>query len=139
MNKESAYEFGLQDNVGALQGAFNPGCWRWWGGDIIPLDTWTQVGVGVDGTNEMHYVNGAFTEQRQDHLSSVLGNDADLNLAASNNEQRVSVFFGKDDDLTLVVRARDGDTFNGLEILILQDFEQRHFAQQTDIHVSAFG
>ena len=56
MNKESAYEFGLQDNVGALQGAFGPGCWRWWGSDVIPLDTWTQVMVGVDGTSEQHYL-----------------------------------------------------------------------------------
>eukprot|EP01052_Picozoa_sp_SAG31_P086864 SAG31_NODE_47685_length_228_cov_41.542636_1_plen_61_part_01 len=29
----------------------------------IPLDVWTHVTVGVDGTSEKHFVNGDFVEQ----------------------------------------------------------------------------
>ena len=50
MNKESAYEFGLEDASGRLQGAFGPGCWRWWGTVSIPLDVWTHVAAGAEGT-----------------------------------------------------------------------------------------
>ena len=110
MNKESAYEFGLQDNVGALQGAFNPGCWRWWGGDIIPLDTWTQVGVGVDGTNEMHYVNGAFTEQ-DGCAGSCPANDNHFRIGArtdlwdgQGNDGHASQFLGSIDEVMLFGR-----------------------------------
>jgi hypothetical protein len=40
--KEGAYEFGLQDDTGALQGAANGapgkgGCWRWFGTVRVPL------------------------------------------------------------------------------------------------------
>ena len=52
--RESTYEYGIQDNTGALQGAFGPGCWRWWGTAIVPVNEWTHVGAGVDGTNEKH-------------------------------------------------------------------------------------
>ena len=40
INKEGSYELGLQDNTGALQGAFSP-CWRWFGTRIIPAHEWT--------------------------------------------------------------------------------------------------
>ena len=42
MNKESVYEYGLQDNSGLLQGAFSP-CWRWWGSVAVPIEEWTHV------------------------------------------------------------------------------------------------
>ena len=61
--RESTYEFGIQDNTGALQGAFGPGCWRWWGTALLPVNEWTHVAAGVDGTNEKHFINGAFAEQ----------------------------------------------------------------------------
>ena len=44
MNKESSYEFGLEDGTGALQGAFSP-CWRWFGTTRVPAHEWTHVGV----------------------------------------------------------------------------------------------
>jgi hypothetical protein len=81
MNKESSYEFGLMDNTGQLQGAFGPGCWRWWGNDVVPLNEWTHVGVGVDGTNERHFVNGAFTEE-DGCGGSLTINDEDFKIGA---------------------------------------------------------
>ena len=107
MNKESAYEFGLQDNVGALQGAFNPGCWRWWGGDIIPLDTWTQVMVGVDGTSEKHFFNGAFI-QPDDCAGVLTKHDNHFRIGArtdlwggQGNDGHASQFKGSIDEVML--------------------------------------
>ncbi len=79
--RESTYEYGIQDGTGALQGAFAPGCWRWWGTTVVPVNEWTHVGAGVDGTNEKHFVNGAFVEQ--DGCSGSLTiNDADFMIGA---------------------------------------------------------
>ena len=61
MNKESSYEFGLEDNTGALQGAFSP-CWRWWGTRLVPMHEWTHVAVGYDGASEVHFVNSEIVE-----------------------------------------------------------------------------
>jgi hypothetical protein len=81
MNKENAYEFGLQKTTGRLQGAFGPGCWRWWGNDVVALDEWTHVAVGVDGTSERHFVSGVFTEQ--DGCAGLLAtNDEDFKIGA---------------------------------------------------------
>jgi hypothetical protein len=44
MNKESSYEFGLESDSGALQGALSA-CWRWWGTIRVPLHQWTNVSV----------------------------------------------------------------------------------------------
>ena len=57
MNKESTWEFGLENNSCRLQGAFSP-CWRWWGTAVIPTNTWTHVAIVHDGNQEIHYVNG---------------------------------------------------------------------------------
>ena len=73
--RESTYEFGIQDGTGALQGAFGPGCWRWWGTAVLALNEWTHVGAGVDGTNEKHFVNGAFAEQDGCAGSLTINND----------------------------------------------------------------
>ena len=61
MNKESVYEYGL-DGHGMMQGALSP-CWRWWGTAVVALDEWTHTAVGLDGINEVHYINGALAEQ----------------------------------------------------------------------------
>ena len=81
LNKEDAYEFGLQKTTGQLQGAFAPGCWRWWGSDIIALDEWTHVAVGVDGTSDRHFVNGAFTKH-DDCAGPLATNDEDFKIGA---------------------------------------------------------
>ena len=73
--RESTYEYGIQDNTGALQGAFGPGCWRWWGTVILPVNEWSHTAVGVDGPNEMHFVNGAFAEQDGCAGSLTINND----------------------------------------------------------------
>jgi len=42
MNHEASYEMGLVDGTGALQAAFAPGCWRWWGNIRVPLHEWVR-------------------------------------------------------------------------------------------------
>ena len=70
VNKEHVFEYGLagghQEGVpmGALLGAFGP-CWRWWGTVVLPLAEWTHTAVGIDGANEVHYVNGALAESTE--------------------------------------------------------------------------
>ena len=32
---------------------------------ILPVNEWSHTAVGVDGTNEMHFVNGAFAGKRK--------------------------------------------------------------------------
>jgi hypothetical protein len=62
MNKENSYEMGLENGLGNLQGAFGPGCWRWFGGIRIPLHEWSHAAIVYDGTAEKHYVNGLLGE-----------------------------------------------------------------------------
>ena len=64
-----------------LQGAFAPGCWRWWGTATLALNEWTHVAAGVDGTNEIHFVNGAFAEQ-DSCAGSLTINDDDFKIGA---------------------------------------------------------
>lgn len=61
INKENSYEFGLQDDTGALQGALSP-CWRWFGDTRIPIHEWTHVAIGYDQVSELHYVAGVHSE-----------------------------------------------------------------------------
>ena len=81
LRRENTYEWGLQDNTGALQGAFAPGCWRWWGAANIPAGSWTHVAAGVDGTSEKHFVNGVFVEQ-DSCAGSLTINDEDFMIGA---------------------------------------------------------
>ena len=78
--RESTYEYGIQDSTGALQGAF-AGCWRWWGTVTLAINEWAHVGAGVDGTNEKHFVNGAFREQ-DGCAGSLTINDDDFMIGA---------------------------------------------------------
>jgi hypothetical protein len=67
MSKHESFASGVQAEAGilVLQGLFHPGCHEWWGRDasLIPPSTWTHVGVGVDGSNHKHFINGVFVEQ----------------------------------------------------------------------------
>lgn len=76
MNKEGSFEFGLEDETGALQGAFSP-CWRWWGSIILPLHEWSHVAVSYDGTNEAHFISSEQVE------ATACGAGGDLALTQS--------------------------------------------------------
>jgi len=56
------FEYGLESNTGAMQGAMSS-CWRWWGNVRVGLYDWTLAAVSFDGTNEMHWINGVNMEQ----------------------------------------------------------------------------
>ena len=58
LEHQDTYEYGLEDNTGALQGAFSPGCWRWWGSVRIPAHEWTHTAASYDGATETHWVSG---------------------------------------------------------------------------------
>eukprot|EP01052_Picozoa_sp_SAG31_P015613 SAG31_NODE_1008_length_10407_cov_2.369131_14_plen_168_part_00 len=62
MNKENSYEMGIENGLGNLQGAFGPGCWRWFGGIRIPLHEWSHTAIVYDGREEKHFVNGLLGE-----------------------------------------------------------------------------
>lgn len=107
--RESTYEFGLQDNTGALQGAFGPGCWRWWGNANIPAGSWTHVAAGVDGTNEKHFVNGLFVEQ-DGCPGSLTINDADFMIGARGGDAAHSSQFRGSVDEAMVFGSMLSDT-----------------------------
>ena len=102
MNKEDVFEYGLghADLTGALQGAFGP-CWRWWGTVVLPLAEWTHAAAGIDGANEVHYVNGALAESTE--CPGVLtSNDHDLRIGARGGDAASRSFFhGAIDDVML--------------------------------------
>ena len=108
VRRESTYEFGLQDNTGALQGAFGPGCWRWWGTANIPAGSWTHVGAGVDGTNEKHFVNGVFVEQDGCGGSLTINND-DFKIGARGGDSGHSSQFRGSVDEAMVFGAMLSD------------------------------
>ena len=62
-NKETSYEYGIEDDTGALQGAFNSGCWRWWGSVRVPAHEWTHTAVSYDGATEAHFISGELVEE----------------------------------------------------------------------------
>jgi hypothetical protein len=111
MIKDNAYEFGVEDNSGQLQGAFGPGCWRWWGNAVIPVDEWTHVAVGVDGTSERHFVNGVFTEQ-DGCVGSLTRNDKDFKIGARG--YREDVFKGAVDEAMLFDHLLSDGELRGL-------------------------
>lgn len=100
MNKENAYEYGVAEGSGALQGAFSP-CWRWFGSVLVPLGEWTHVGAGVDGTNERHFVNGAVAEETS-CAGALTPNDAAFKIGArGGNSGHSSQFAGSIDEVML--------------------------------------
>ena len=100
MNKEDVYEFGLQDNTAHLQSAFSP-CWRWFGTIEVPLEQWTHVGAGVDGTNERHFMNGAIAEETS-CAGALTPNDAAFKIGArGGNGGHSSQFAGSIDEAML--------------------------------------
>ena len=48
---------------------------------MVPVNEWTHVGAGVDGTNEIHFVNGASVEQ-DSCAGSLTINDEDFMIGA---------------------------------------------------------
>ena len=61
MNKENVFEYGLS-SAGVMQSAFSP-CWGWYGQEAtLPDAEWTHTAAGVDGTSQIHYVNGERVE-----------------------------------------------------------------------------
>ena len=63
MSKEGAFEYGIESNTGAMQGAKDTGCWRWFGNVRLGLYDWTQTAVSFDGVDEVHWVNGIEMER----------------------------------------------------------------------------
>ena len=114
VRRESTYEFGLQDNTGALQGAFGPGCWRWWGTANIPAGSWTHVGAGVDGTNEKHFVNGAFAEQAGCGGSLRINNDDFMIGARGGDGGHGSQFKGSIDEAMVFDSMLTDDEVNAI-------------------------
>ena len=47
----------------------------------LAVNEWTHVAAGVDGTNEIHFVNGAFAEQ-DSCAGSLTINDDDFKIGA---------------------------------------------------------
>jgi hypothetical protein len=93
VNKESAWEVGLQNITGKLQGAAAPGCWRWAGTKVIPLNTWTQIAVIWTGKNEYHYVNGILVDNFTDCSTPLTINDQDLRIGARGGDGTPSSYF----------------------------------------------
>ena len=62
MNKEGSFEYGVESNTGAMQGAMSA-CWRWWGNVRLSLYDWTMTAVSFDGTDEIHMLNGVEVER----------------------------------------------------------------------------
>jgi hypothetical protein len=113
MSKNGVYEFGLSDgsltDTNVLQGAFNGGCWRWWGTQTLNENVWTHVAVGVDGTSQHHFVNGQLAEQ--DLCSgSLFTNDESFKIGAgSDGDGQDDNFFGVVDEAMLFDRCLNAD------------------------------
>lgn len=99
--RENTYEYGIQQNTGALQGAFAPGCWRWWGTAVIPVNEWSYVAAGVDGSVEKHFVNGAFVEQDGCQGSLTINDDDFMIGARGGDGAHGSSFKGSIDEAML--------------------------------------
>lgn len=84
MNKESLYEYGLEDGTCRLQAAFGP-CFRWWGSAVAPPGVWTHVAVSFDGAEQIHYVNGAEVE-RTACVGAMGSNDEDMKIGSRNGD-----------------------------------------------------
>ncbi len=110
VNKESRYEMGLRDLYGELQGASQPGCWRWAGTRIVPLNTWTLVTVVFAGGKERHYVNGMWIEDFTDCTNPLGTNDSDLRIGARGGDGSPgSYFIGRIDEVKLTNREETAD------------------------------
>jgi hypothetical protein len=66
---------GLTDSALELQGTFSP-CNTWFGTSALVLNEWAHVAVGVDGTEEKHYIGGIRTEKRGCAGNLAFNNDA---------------------------------------------------------------
>ncbi len=110
VNKEDAWEIGLKNSTGELQGASAPGCWRWAGTYVVPLNTWTHVAVVWTGTNEYHYVNGTLVDTFTDCSTPLTTNDQDLRVGARGGDGSPNSYFkGIIDEVRVYNRALTAD------------------------------
>jgi hypothetical protein len=104
MNKESAFEVALEAGC-HLQAAFAPGCWRWWGTEIIPINSWTHIAVVQNGQQQIHYVNGERVELTA-CAGLLVSNDSDFKIGARGGDGvNTSSFDGLIDEAFLYDRA----------------------------------
>lgn len=110
VNKESRYEMGLRDNVGSIQAASQPGCWRWAGTEVVPLNTWSKVTVVYAGGAQKHYVNGVWIENFNDCSNPLGTNNADLRIGARGGDGSPGSYFrGNIDEVKIVGREESAD------------------------------
>ena len=139
LNKESSYEMGLEDQTGALQGAFSP-CWRWFGVTRVPLHEWTHVAMAYDNTNELHYIHGVLQENDPCGEGGPLTASAEpLRLGARSNSvsfadpnfAHASQFLGDVDEVMLFSRA-----ISAAEITALHTHTYRSGGGMTNVYAA---
>ncbi len=92
LNKENAWEYGLQDGTGALQSALYTNTWAWRGSSVIPLNVWSHVVLTYDGSMVRHYVNGILVDSYS-YTGILVKNDEDIRIGARGGDGGVSSFF----------------------------------------------
>jgi hypothetical protein len=97
MSKYESFACGVQPATSSLQGSFSPGCIDWWGtgASRITASTWTHVGVGVDGSNQKHFINGAFVEQGECIGQLTGAQMGQLVIGGKADEERKQTFFAQ--------------------------------------------
>lgn len=104
MNKESVYEYGLQNGTCQLQAAFSP-CWRWWGTRAVPANQWSHVAIVHDGNRQHHYINGDLVESTA-CAGLIAVNNSDFKIGSRNGDgANGSDFNGLIDEAYLFSRA----------------------------------
>ncbi len=110
VNKEGIYEMGLRDNVGSIQAASTPGCWRWAGTEVIGLNTWSKVTVVYSTGKQRHYVNGVWIEDFNDCSNPLNSNDSDMRIGARGGDSYPSGYFkGSIDEVKISNREETAD------------------------------
>jgi len=110
VNKESIYEMGLRDNVGSIQAASSPGCWRWAGTTIIGLNSWNKVTVVYATGKQRHYINGVWLEDFNDCANPLNSNNADIRIGARGGDGGAHSFYkGNIDEVKFSNREETAD------------------------------
>lgn len=110
VNKEHVYEMGLQNASGRFQAASRPGCWRWLGTQIPPLNTWSRVTIVFSGGEQKNYVNGTLVNTYNDCSNPITLNDHDLKIGARGGDPSTYSFFtGNIDEVKIVGREETAD------------------------------
>ncbi len=110
VNKENIYEMGLKDNVGSIQAASTPGCWRWAGTEVIALNSWHKVTVIYSAGKQRHYVDGLWIEDFNDCSNPLSSNNSDIRIGARGGDGGAGSFFkGNIDEVKLSNREETAD------------------------------